>query len=58
MDYEMIGGTHDMLHNKILQKLVHKNLSYVGGYKYDNEELIFAKEISKSMKTKLDLKIC
>ena len=56
MDFEMIGGTHDMLHNEILQKIVHKNLSYVGGYKYDDEELVFAKEISKSMNTRLDLK--
>ena len=37
MDFEMIGGTHDILHNEILQKMVHKNLSYVGGYKYDKE---------------------
>ena len=56
MDFEMIGGTHDMLHNEILQKVVHKNLSYVGGYKYDEDELVFAKEISKSMNTRLDLK--
>ena len=56
MDFEMIGGTHDMLHNEILQKMIHKNLSYVGGYKYDKEELVFAKEISKSMNTKLDIK--
>ena len=56
MDFEMIGGTHDMLHNEILQKIVHKNLSYVGGYKYDEDELVFAKEISKSMNTRLDLK--
>ena len=56
MDFEMIGGTHDMLHNVTLQRIVHKNLSYVGGYKYDEEELVFAKEISKSMNTRLDLK--
>ena len=56
MDFEMIGGTHDMLHNEILQKMIHKNLSYVGGYKYDKEELVFAKEISKSMNTELDIK--
>ncbi len=56
MEYEIIGGTHDMLHNEILQKLVHKNLTYVGGYSYSSEELIFAEEISKSMRVKLDLK--
>ena len=26
MEYEMIGGTHELLHNEILQKIVHKHL--------------------------------
>jgi len=34
MDYEMIGGTHELLHNETLQRLIHKNLETVGGYTY------------------------
>ena len=49
-------GTGKKALAETLQRIVHKNLSYVGGYKYDEEELVFAKEISKSMNTRLDLK--
>ena len=49
MDYEMIGGTHELLPNLTLQKMVHANLSNVGGFTYTDEEKEFAEKISKSM---------
>lgn len=48
-DFEMIGGTHDMLHNLTLQKLMYDNLVKVGGYFYSAEEKEFAEKISKSL---------
>jgi len=49
MDYEMIGGTHELLHNETLQRLIHKNLETVGGYTYTVEEIAFAEKISESL---------
>lgn len=49
MDYEMIGGTHELLPNLTLQQLVHDKLSAVGGITYTPEEKSFALEISKSL---------
>ena len=49
MDYEMIGGTHELLPNTILQKLMYANLSSVGGISYTPEELEFANKIAKSL---------
>lgn len=49
MEYEMIGGTHELLPNITLQKLMHKNLSLVGGVDYSSEEKVFADKISKSL---------
>ena len=49
MDYEMIGGTHELLPNLTLQKVMHKNLSTIGGITYTNEEKTFAEKISKSL---------
>ncbi len=48
MDFEMIGGTHELLPNLTLQKLVHDNLSKVGGMTYSNEEKAFAEKIAES----------
>ncbi|MFQ3341396.1 MAG: aminobenzoyl-glutamate utilization protein B [Flavobacteriaceae bacterium] len=56
MEYEMIGGTHELLHNEILQKMVHKNLETVGGYFYTAEDKVFAEKISKSLGLVLDTK--
>lgn len=55
MDYEMIGGTHDLLHVPTFQKMVHKNLVEIGGYTYTDEELAFAKDISKTLGKPLQL---
>lgn len=49
MDYEIIGGTHELLPNLTLQEMVHKNLTKVGGVYYNKEELAFANEIAKSL---------
>ena len=49
MEYEMIGGTHELLHNETLQRMVHKNLETVGGYAYTLEEKAFAEKISESL---------
>lgn len=56
MDYEMIGGTHELLPNLTLQKLMYENLKEVGGYTYTPEELEFAEEIASSLNTELDVK--
>ncbi|NAY93191.1 amidohydrolase [Muricauda sp. JGD-17] len=49
MDYEMIGGTHELLPNLTLQKIMHDNLTKVGGVTYSDEERQFAEKISKSL---------
>ena len=54
MDYEMIGGTHELLHIESLQTLVHSNLEKIGGYDYSMTEKQFAEKISKTLGLKLD----
>ncbi len=49
MDYEMIGGTHELLPNLTLQKLMHDKLSMVGGMEYTTEEKEFADKIAKTL---------
>jgi len=49
MDFEMIGGTHELLPNLTLQKLMHDNLSRVGGIEYTPEEKEFADKIAISL---------
>ncbi|QLG46431.1 amidohydrolase [Costertonia aggregata] len=49
MDYEMIGGTHELLPNLTLQKLMHDNLSKIGGISYTAEEKAFADKIAASL---------
>ncbi|UII76351.1 amidohydrolase [Flagellimonas sp. HMM57] len=49
MDYEMIGGTHELLPNLVLQKIMHDNLSEIGGITYSEEEKVFADKISTSL---------
>jgi len=49
MDYEMIGGTHELLPNLTLQKLMHDNLSKIGGIEYSPDEKEFADKIAKSL---------
>lgn len=49
MDFEMIGGTHELLPNLTLQKIMYENLTDIGGFKYSPEEKEFAEKISKSL---------
>jgi aminobenzoyl-glutamate utilization protein B len=48
VDYEIIGGTHDLLINKTLAEAMQKNLDQVGGVKYNTSELEFGKKIQNS----------
>ena len=49
MDYEMIGGTHELLPNLTLQKLMYDNLAKIGGITYSAEEKEFADKIARSL---------
>lgn len=49
MDYEIIGGTHELLPNIALQKMMHQKLSLVGGVSYDDQEKVFADKIAQSL---------
>jgi aminobenzoyl-glutamate utilization protein B len=53
MEYEIIGGTHDLLLNKALAEAMQKNLEKVGGVKYTPEETEFAKQIQASFNYKV-----
>ncbi len=48
MDYEVIGGAYNLLPNGTLAKIMHNNLSQIGGVVYNDEELAFAKKIISS----------
>jgi aminobenzoyl-glutamate utilization protein B len=45
MDYELIGGTHELLPNTTLQKMMHANLVKVGGFQYTEVERKFGNQI-------------
>ncbi len=49
MDYELVNGVHELLPNLTLQKLVHGNLSTIGGVEYSPEEKAFADQIAMSL---------
>ena len=55
MEYEMIGRTHELLFNDVLQPMVHKNLQSIGGYQYTAEEKVFAEKIAESLGEPLDV---
>ncbi len=55
MDYEMIGGTHDLLYVPRFQKMVHRNFMRIGGYSYNANEMEFAESISKTLNKPLNL---
>ena len=48
MEYEVIGGTHDLLINKTLGEAMQKNLEKVGGVSYTEEEKVFAQKIQST----------
>ena len=45
MTYEVMHGNYSLLPNDNIQKLMHKNLQYVGGITYNKHENEYAKEI-------------
>jgi aminobenzoyl-glutamate utilization protein B len=45
VDYEVIGGTHNLLANETLAKVMNAKLNEVGGFKYTPEEQAFAEKI-------------
>ena len=54
--YDIIGGTHDLLINKTLAEAMQINLEKVGGVSYTEAELNFAKKLETSfMGAKVDL---
>lgn len=48
MEFEMIGGTHDLLINKTLAGIMQKNLDKIGGVKYTAAEVEYGKKIQAS----------
>ena len=44
MDYEVIGGTHNLLANETLARVMNQKLNQVGGVTYTPEEQAFATE--------------
>ena len=49
VDYEIIGGTHDLLLNKTLGEVMQKNLEKIGGVTYTADETAFGKKIQASL---------
>ena len=49
MDYEIVNGVYELLPNLTLQKVVHDNLTKVGGVEYTAEEKSFADKIAISL---------
>lgn len=56
VDYEMIGGVHELLGNEVLQTLVYTTMNQLGGFEYTTEEVAFAEEILKTLNKPLDLR--
>jgi aminobenzoyl-glutamate utilization protein B len=49
MDYEVMHGNYSILPNDVLARLVHENLTNLGGIEYDSEEQAFAREIRETL---------
>lgn len=52
-EYEIIGGTHDLLLNKTLGEVMQQNLDKVGGVVYTKEEIEFAKKLQSTFTYKV-----
>lgn len=48
MEYEIIGGTHDLLLNKTLGEVMQQNLQQVGGVTYTPGDIDFARQIQST----------
>ena len=49
MEMEVIGGVYDLLPNETLAKLMHQNLTTVGGVTYTQDEVEWAKRIQQTL---------
>jgi aminobenzoyl-glutamate utilization protein B len=49
MDYEVIHGNYSVLPNDTLARVMHDNLSRVGGFAYSDADKVFANEIAKTL---------
>ena len=49
VDWEITGGTYDLLPNETLGRLMHANLTHVGGVPYTAEEKLFAEKIGRTL---------
>jgi aminobenzoyl-glutamate utilization protein B len=49
VDWELTGGTYELLPNETLAKVMHANLTKVGGMTYTPDEKAFAEKISKTL---------
>ncbi len=48
LEYEIIGGTHDLLLNRTLAETMQQNMEKIGGFTYTPDEAAFAKKIQSS----------
>ena len=48
LEYEIIGGTHDLLLNRTLAETMQQNMEKIGGFTYTAAEAAFAKKIQSS----------
>jgi aminobenzoyl-glutamate utilization protein B len=48
LEYEIIGGTHDLLLNRTLAEVMQQNMEKIGGFTYTPAEEAFAKKIQAS----------
>jgi aminobenzoyl-glutamate utilization protein B len=53
MEYEVIGGTHDLLINRTLAEVMQANMEKIGGFSYTDDEAAFAKKIQASLTFKV-----
>lgn len=49
MEYEMVNGVYNLMPNEVLGKIVHSNLTTVGGFTYTAEEKQFAEKIAGTL---------
>ena len=52
VEYEIIGGTYDILPLPVLAKAMHDNLTKVGGVQYSSDEIAFGQKLQESFPAK------
>ncbi|HSK12818.1 MAG TPA: amidohydrolase [Phnomibacter sp.] len=53
MEFEIIGGTHEILINNTLAEIMERNLMQIGGFSYTAEEADFARKIRSTLDFKV-----